>query len=434
MYFKLFLSAVLMLIANALWAGEAAQVIFTAGDVKVAGRSIQVGDTVREGELLVTEADGYLYLKTSDNGFFILRPNSVGQIITYHIDARDPANSRIKLELRSGVARHVSGDAVKNARQNFRFNTPVAAIGVRGTDFTVYANQETAKVTVLSGGVVVAPLTGGCLAEGAGPCDGPASRELFANRFGQMLQVGRGQPPVLLQGAEHGPDSVAPPRSDEPASNNSGARGTTSTNTAVVSKDINLDPLKTNAIGQLANQAASALSSTSSGGPVQSLIWGRWEAVLDKTVEVDVAALQATNQLIATTSYYAIMRSKEGVWQSPGLVSLGFSLQQSQATILDESSRKVTVARVENGQLQIDFAKSSFFTQFDLVSQGERFQLQNRGEVSNDGKLYGGYQFSRPNNMDVRGALSNDSQTAAYLFQSRLDDRRVASGVTYWGK
>ena len=433
MYFKLFLSAVLMLIANALWAGEAAQVIFTAGDVKVAGRSIQVGDAVREGELLVTEADGYLYLKTSDNGFFILRPNSIGQIITYQIDTRDPANSRIKLELRSGVARHVSGDAVKTARQNFRFNTPVAAIGVRGTDFTVYANQETAKITVLSGGVVVAPLSGGCLAEGAGPCEGSASRELFANRFGQMLQVGRGQTPVLLQASEQGPDAVSPPRSDEPAANKSGARSASSTNTSVVSKDINLDPLKTNAIGQFASQAALASVSTTVS-PVQSLIWGRWEAVLDKTVEVDVASLQATNQLIATTSYYAIMRSKEGVWQSPGPVSLGFSLQQSQATILDESSRKVTAARVENGQLQIDFAKSSFFTQFDLVSQGERFQLQNRGEVSSDGKLYGGYQFSRPNNMDVRGALSNDNQTAAYLFQSRLDDRRVASGATFWGK
>jgi hypothetical protein len=433
MHFKLFLSAVLMLLANVLWAGEAARVIFVAGDVKVAGRLVQAGDVVSEGELLATEADGYLYLKTSDNGFFILRPNSKGQIVTYQIDARDPANSRIKLELRSGVARHVSGDAVKNARQNFRFNTPVAAIGVRGTDFTVYANQETAKITVLSGGVVVAPLSGGCLAEGAGPCEGAASRELFANRFGQMLQVGLGQPPVLLMGAEHGPDAISPPRSDEPATNKSGARSASSTNTTVVGKDINLDPLKTNAISQFASQAALAAASTAVG-PVQSLTWGRWEAVLDKTVEVDVAALQATNQLIATTSYYAIMRSKEGTWQSPGPVSLGFSLQQSQATILDESSRKVTAARVENGQLQFDFAKSSFFTQFDLVSQGERFQLQNRGEVSSDGKLYGGYQFSRPNNMDVRGALSNDNQTAAYLFQSRLDDRRVASGATFWGK
>jgi hypothetical protein len=239
----------------------------------------------------------------------------------------------------------------------------------------------------------------------------------------------------MLQGTEQGPDSVAPPRSDEPATNKLGARVTNVTNTVVASKDINLDPLKTNAIGQLASQAASAsILPSITTSPIQSLSWGRWQAVLDKTVEVDVAALQAANQLIATTSYYAIMRSKDGNWQSPGPVSLGFALQQSQATILDESTRKVTVARVENGQLQIDFAKSSFFTQFDLVSQSERFQLQNRGEVSNDGKLYGGNQFSRPNNMDVRGALSNDSRTAAYLFQSRLDDMRVASGATFWGR
>jgi hypothetical protein len=36
--------------------------------------------------------------------------------------------------------------------------------------------------------------------------------------------------------------------------------------------------------------------------------------------------------------------------------------------------------------------------------------------------------------MDVRGALANDNRSAAYLFQARLDDNRLASGVTVWGK
>ena len=97
MYFRLFLSVVLALFANSLWAGESAQVTFAVGDVTVNGHSIRQGDHVREGELLTTGSDGYLYLKTVDNGFFILRPNSTGQIVTYQIDLENPANTSIQI-------------------------------------------------------------------------------------------------------------------------------------------------------------------------------------------------------------------------------------------------------------------------------------------------------------------------------------------------
>lgn len=442
-YFKLLLYAVLTLAAGALWAAEAARVVFVAGTVKVAERVARVGDIVQEGELLSTGPQGYLYLATFDNGFLILRPNSTGQIVSYQIDTRNPANSRIKLELQSGVARHISGDAVKSARHNFRFNTPVAAVGVRGTDFTVFADQQTTRITVLSGGVVVSPLTGACAAAGFGPCDGPASRELFANNIGQMLQIGRGQVPVLLQGAGNAPDAIAPPRPDEPSGRKTGARSTPAASSAVAAAALNLDPLKTNLIthATLPKVAVPVAGPpplipqlpVPAAGPPQ-LIWGRWQAVLDQTIEVDVAAFQATHQMVATNPYFALMRNRETPWQPPPQASLGFALQQSQAVILNEASRQLSVAKIENGQLQIDFAKASFFTQFDLVSQNERIPLQNKGEVAPDGKLYGGFQFLPPNNMDVRGALAGDNRSAAYLFQARLDALRVASGATLWGQ
>ena len=148
---------------------------------------------MQEGELLTTGADGFIYVKTVDNGLFILRPNTKARIAAYHVDAKNPANTRIKLELLSGVARSQSGDAVKLARQNFRFNTPVAAIGVRGTDFTVFTDQDTSRVAVISGGIVVSGFAGACRPEGSGPCEGMASRELSASQRGQLLQVQRGQ-------------------------------------------------------------------------------------------------------------------------------------------------------------------------------------------------------------------------------------------------
>jgi hypothetical protein len=440
-HFRLFLNALLMFASSALFAGDAAQIVFSAGEATVAGRVARVGDNITEGEMLVTGGDGYLYLKTRDNGFFILRPNSSGRIVSYQIDTKDPTNNRIKLELQQGVARHISGDAVKNARQYFRFNTPVAAIGVRGTDFTVFANAETTRVAVLSGGVVVSPLSGECVASGLGPCNGTLSRELFAEKAGLTLQVDRGQIPVLLRGLDKAPDAMAPPRANEPKVN-SPANGAAMPNSAAVTNaETNLlEPMKIDAINQLVSVALTRATESVVPPPASAplagvpLIWGRWQAVLDKSIEVDVASLQANNQLIATNNYYAIMRNRETPWQAPVQSSAAFSVQDSQAMIQNQASGKLTPAKVENGLLQLDFAKSSFFTKFDLVNQNERFILQNRGEVSADGRLYGGNQFLLPNNMDVRGALSSDSQTAAYLFQSRLDQQRLATGVISWGK
>lgn len=452
-YFRLFLNVLLMLVSGTLFATEAAHIVFVAGDAKVTGRQMQVGDNISEGDTLVTGQDGYLYLKTRDNGFFILRPNSAGRIVSYQIDTKDPSNNRIKLELQQGVARHISGDAVKNARQNFRLNTPVAAIGVRGTDFTVFASAETTRVAVLSGGVVVSPFSGECVSTGLGPCDGALSRELFAGKTGYALQVDRGQIPVLIKGAEKGPDTISPPRANEPKTN-SPADGSAISNSAAVTRaetDL-LNPLKIDTINQAVSLALTRAAESTVVAPTIApvvtpvvmpvpaqivgvpLIWGRWQAVLDKTIEVDVASLQAQNQLIATNNYYAIMRNRDAPWQAPVQSSAAFSVRDAQAMVLNEVSGKPTSAKIENGLLQVDFGKSSFFTKFDLVNQNERFSLQNKGEVSTDGRLYGGNQFLLPNNMDVRGALSNDSQTAAYLFQARLDQRRVATGAISWGK
>ena len=438
-HFRLFLNAMLILVSSPLFAGEVAHIVYTAGEAKVAGRLAQVGGNVSEGDALVTGGDGYLYLKTRDNGFFILRPNSSGQIVSYQIDTKDPSNNRIKLELQQGVARHISGEGVKNSRQNFRFNTPVAAIGVRGTDFTVFSSAETTRVAVLSGGVVVSPLSGECTASGSGPCDGALSRELFAEKSGHTLQIDRGQVPVLLRGLDKAPDAIAPPRANEPKANSPATGATMPNSAAVTNAETNLlEPLKIDAINQVVSLALTRTTESvvppPAIAPLAPLIWGRWQAVLDKSIEVDVASLQANNQLIATNNYYAIMRNRETPWQAPVQSSAAFSVQDSQAMIQNQTSGKLTPAKVENGLLQVDFAKSSFFTKFDLVNQNERFVLQNRGEVSADGRLYGGNQFLLPNNMDVRGALSSDSKTAAYLFQSRLDQQRLATGVILWGK
>ena len=423
------------LVSGWLVAAEAGRVVFTAGDARIEQRAAQAGDSVQEGEALHTGAEGYIYVKTADQGFLILRPDSSARFVAYRIDAAHPENTRIKIELLSGVARHVSGEAVKAARQNFRFNTPVGAIGVRGTDFTVYTDQDVSRISVAAGGVVVSGFGGACSPDGSGPCESAQSRELFAAARGQILQLNRGQPaPQVLRGSDAAPDQAKPPRKDEPAATTSNA-----------ADSVNLDALKTAQISELASTAAARAvplpaAPAVPSAPVISLpdtpaqvVWGRWQPVLDQGSEIDLGKMQKAYDLLAMSGNYVILRDQKAVWQPPVQSAAGFTLNAYQATFLDETTRAYTAVKIENGQLDVSFAKSTFATRFDLVNQSERFARQAQGTVTRDGRLAGNGQFEAPTNMAVQGVLSSDKGlAAAYVFQTRIDDRRVASGVTAW--
>lgn len=426
-------------------AADAARVVFVAGDARVAGRAVALDAMVQEGDEIATGADGYIYLKTIDNGFLILRPSSRARIASYQIDRNNPSNNRIKLELLNGVARNISGEAVKQSRQNFRFNTPVAAIGVRGTDFTVYTDQDTSRVAVISGGVVVAGFSGACGPEGAGPCEGNASRELFANQVGQLLQVRKGQAaPQLLSNPLASPDTVSPPRNDEPA----GKTVNVGSLTLAVS-DVSLDPHKNAQLIDRLNQAAPVSpvlpgpqpetpSTIPPGGsqPQREVVWGRWQQVLDKPADFALSdVMDGSRLLVALNSYFAVLRSKSEEWRRPEVSEMAFALKQSEAYVQNDATRQILPATVENGKLQVNFASSRFNTSFDLLTQQqERFKLQAQGIVSQDGYLHGQSQFVAPTNVNVQGILGADSKSAAYIFNSRLDADRQAFGITSWEK
>ena len=429
MLHRFLLTIGLLLAASLAQAGEAGRIVFVKGDVQIAGRSIALEHAVQEGDELTTGADGYAYLKTIDNGFLILRPNSRARIATYHVDQQDPAKTRIKLELLNGVARSISGEAAKQSRQNFRFNTPVAAIGIRGTDFTVSTDQVTSRIAVITGGVVVSGFSGTCSPAGNGPCEGNTSRELFADQAGQILQVDQGQAlPQQLQGNGFSPDDIAPPLQGEPSGRRAGAGTTAGTGQAMLNPrnvDLSLD----------AQRSANPLLLNTPPELQRQIIWGRWETVLDQAGNIDIVKIiEAKGEVLAITPYFAMLRTSGIDWQAPTQGTMGFALKQSEAYIFNEPSHAVSPAKLEKGQLQVDFARASFATSFDLVSQqGERFKFQAYGDVARDGQLFGASQFATPTNMAVSGAIgpANDGM-AAYIFQGRIDDNRVSSGVTSW--
>jgi len=419
---------------------EAGKVTLAMGQAFLGIQSAQVGASVNIGAELATGADGYLYIKTTDGGFFILRPNSRARVLEYTIDPAQSANSRFKIELNRGVARSISGDAVKKSRQNFRFNTPVAAIGVIGTDFTVFTDDQTTRVAVLSGGIVVSGFGAGCGPEGSGPCNVASQRQLLAGTSGpgqapELLQISRGQmAPQLLRDATLLPDAATPPRADEPAktSSNGGNASTRSNASGTLNPsltDTTLAPIKASQLDALVQQIPPQLP------PVPStLVWGRWQGIAEKPADLDLIHAMANNQLFGLNSYFALLRTPGEAWRAPQEAAASFVLQGYAAQVQADGAAP-TLAVLENAKLNVNFANSSFNTQFELLTQGQRIARKAEGALANDGSFANTSQFLGNNNMLVQGVLgSGADKRAGYVFQSRIDDARLATGVTLWSK
>lgn len=423
------------------WAGEAGRVILTNGQVQIAGKSAVRDAVVNEGDELSTGADGYVYVKTVDDGFLILRPNSKARITAYTIDKANPANTKVQLELLNGVARAISGQGVKNARQNFRFNTPVAAIGVRGTDFTVYTDQLTSRVSVMSGGVVMSALGGNCVADGVGPCEGPASRELFAGQAGMLLQVQRGQQaPQLLNNPTLVPDQTEKPRPDEPT----GKVATGGTTLSVA--PVNLDPQRTQASLEAVRPAVDDKSQPTNPPiittppvvetvqpPVvlppkpQEVFWGRWSNVAGAAVMPDAIAEQSTSDP-AFVEKYAIARVKGATLVMPREGTVAYNLTNSEAFIQKADSQEIK-GNVDLGKLDVNFANRSFTTSLAISGGGSQYNVNGRGVIDMKGQMLN----DMGTNTSIRGYLSGgNAEEAAYVFKNTSYPGTAISGATSW--
>jgi len=453
---KLLIIATLACAAQFAHAAEAGKIIFVAGAAKAGDRPAVEGAQVEEGQMLTTGADGYIYVKTADNGLFILRPQTQARIVTYHIDQRNPANTKVKFELISGTARSRSGDAVKHARQNFRFNTPVAAIGVRGTDFTVVTDNDTSRVSVFSGGVVVSGFAGGCRPEGAGPCEGTLSRELSAAQRGQLLQVSRGQgAPQVVEAGSEGPNQASP-RSDEPLTRNESGQPNVSVEAAknlglvaaidkVVAPGANPTPVPTPGTNPNPEPTPIPVPTLPIDPPVviepvqpeRRVVWGRWQEVNSLPAEIDFSAERKKNDLIAVNGYFALFRTAGKEYVAPNNGSIGFSLRSSEAYVITEYGGGLISTRsasLSNGALNVDFGKRSFETSMDLTTKDDVVKLRGEGTVSSDGRMYGNAE-GRMGYLNIQGLLSNEratTGTAATIFDGRIDERRRVNGGAIW--
>jgi len=385
------------------------------------GLAVQVGDRIE------TERGGHVHVRFVDGAYVSVRPGSRLFIEAYHYDAAKPRESAVRFRLEDGVVRAISGKLAESARERFRLNTPIAAIGVRGTDFVVLAEPDRVRVAVNSGAIVLAPLGEGCAASALGPCTTAAARTLSADMGQVMLefQPQQGAPRIVPINGVPSPDRLDPPMSEEPRAGASSSQTASETTTEVL------------AVQAVAGQAQPVQSTPSppSGPsttplPSATLVWGRWlsQPWPGDTTSQPHAEARAGRKVTVGNESYALFRPESSL---PRLVSnlgrVDFTLRDAQVHLLRGGVAEL--GRVDNAWLSVDFAARQFATGIAMSHpQAGAASLEVAGKVRDDG-------IFAVKNADgrVAGALTLDGKEAGYLFE-RTMPAGTFMGITRWGR
>jgi hypothetical protein len=201
-------------------------------------RPLAKGDAVYSGDLISTGPNSYLNLKYTDGSFTLIRPSSRFAVERFVYKtapgalppSAKPANdeppaaaskaeagSQAAFRLLKGGFRAVSGAVGKEDRSQYSVTTPVATIGIRGTDYTAVIcdkacsvdpviRSELSDAAVAEGGLIAGVVDGSISVDSKGKnCDKPDETGACLLGSGQFLVVTRGgdqirlsQPPRFL--------------------------------------------------------------------------------------------------------------------------------------------------------------------------------------------------------------------------------------------
>lgn len=410
------------------------QVSFLIGSVRFKSANgvegeISKGSSVRVGDQLMTEAGGHVHILFVDGARISLRPLSRLTIEDYAQGSGKKGEAAIRFRLDEGVVRSITGSWGEAARERFRLNTPLAAIGIKGTDFVVKADPNRTLASVVTGAIVLAPMDSVCRGT-LGACDNGRALVLSEAMRGQMVELQKGQlNPVLIPAFDL-------------MSRRDGAAGKTSLlasnkDLGASSETAATDP--EGAAGDPASQnvtlgASAVTTATNLLSNKDALIWTRYPWVQrvagDDFVQTFEAANRAGLQSIIGNGGYALYRDAGGnpVFK-PNTTSAQFQLRQSLASLYSPATFSNHPVDVAGGSLAVNFVNNTFNTSLNLASPmiGST-QVAAQGVISNTGAF-----SSTSGNASVAGGFNHNASQAGYLFEKSVP-QGVISGITLWGR
>jgi hypothetical protein len=403
--------------------GEVSLAIGTSRIVGERGsETVTRGMSVMSGDRIETDRGGHVHLRFVDGAYVSVRPGSRLTIEAYVYDPAKPQENAVRFRLESGVARAISGRIAESARERFRLNTPIAAIGVRGTDFVVLAEPNRVRAAVHSGAIVLAPIGEGCQLSALGPCATSAARTLSADMGQVMVEFNaqQGTPRIVPVNGASSPDKLSPPTPQEPRATSGGTHVASETTTEVLA-------------AKTVTEQVQVLNKTPVPPPPlppATLVWGRWAVVplAGDTISQSHAEASTGRSVTVGNDYYALFRPQSSL--SSLVTNLGrvdFSLRDAQVHLLRGST--LELGQVTGGSLSVDFTSRQFATGLSLSHpEVGPTNLQASGAVREDGMFVGRNPDGR-----VAGALTLDGKEAGYFFEKFVPGG-MFMGVTRWGR
>jgi hypothetical protein len=102
-------------------------------------RPVMVGDRVYGADTIITPAHGSVGVTFLDNSLLALGPYSRLSLDQFHFNSTTHQGA-FDVSLKKGTLAIKSGQIVKQTPEAMRVRTPVAVLGVRGTEFVVRAD------------------------------------------------------------------------------------------------------------------------------------------------------------------------------------------------------------------------------------------------------------------------------------------------------
>lgn len=176
------LAASIALLSGQALAETAGRVSFVSGEVTASSagggaRALQRGDVISGGDKISTRA-GRIQIRFSDGGFVSLQPNTVFGVDEYLYSNRKPEETSLFFSLLQGGMRTITGAIGKVNKQSYKVRTPVATIGIRGTEYLATVGANGLLVSVGAGLVYVE--------NGVGNTTGGAGQNIFVPTEGSL--------------------------------------------------------------------------------------------------------------------------------------------------------------------------------------------------------------------------------------------------------
>jgi len=438
--------------------GEVTLQIGQAVRVSSGGQSeaVQRGTFIRSGDRIETAESGHVHIRFVDGALVSVRPTSRLVVENYQYNPKQVAQSLVRFRLEKGITRAISGAAAEGAKDRFRLNTPLVAIGVRGTDFVVRTEAGQTVATVNQGAIVMAPFGEGCLPQSFGPC-GSLAAKLLSSDMGQMLVEFKktlAQPELrMLENLKPNESAIAltsvPGGLNDSAGNRQNAKplvrisGDDAVVVASVQSEIRLadiagsaEPLRPPVIVKpvpLPISPPVAITPPPVIAPPvpDQLAWGRWSTTALGAGDFSQLRTEArTNRAVTVgdDSFVLYRTENTSTALAQNFGSVGFALQQGYAQFAAPTG-VVSPATVLNGSLTVDFASRNFSTLLNVNSLPTgTVALQSAGFVRDDGIF-----FNRSSAQNIAGALAFDGKSAGYFFDKAAAGG-VLSGITLWSR